>query len=166
MNRQAIDKLVQEDRLRRIDRPAWDQVDRLLASSQKDLQIVRKILDIDEGRAYDVAYDVMFKTGMALMRAHRYRLAPTMQHKTTIEFCEAALDPTWKPSLDFLDDMRKKRNRFTYEGDVTVGRQEAEAAIAEAEKFRAGVVKVIDGLRPPPPPPPPAPIPRRGGPNP
>lgn len=62
MNPQAIDPLLKEDRLRRLNRPAWDQVDRLLAASEKDLKTVRKILEIDEARAYDVAYDAMFKS--------------------------------------------------------------------------------------------------------
>jgi len=74
----------------------------------------------------------MFKTALALMRAYGYRPATTLQHKTTVEFCEAVLDSSWKASLGFFDDMWQKRNRLTYDGDVMIGRPEAEAAIMEA----------------------------------
>jgi len=150
MNQKAIDKFVAEKRLRRLSKPPFDQVDRLLAAAQKDLGNVRKFLQIDEAKAYDTAYDVMFKTALALMRAHGYRPAASLQHKTTVEFCEAVLDPSWKATLDYLDDMRQKRNRLTYEGDVVIGRPEAEAAIAEAEKFHVALVKTIAALRPTP----------------
>jgi hypothetical protein len=73
-----------------------------------------------------------------------------MQHKTTVEFCEAVLDLAWKATLDFFDDMRQKRNRLTYEGDVVIGRPEAEAAIAEAEKVHTAFAKMIVALRPAP----------------
>ena len=149
MNKKAIDKLVADRRLRRLSKPPFDQVDRLLAASMKDLTNVRKYLEIDESKAYDTAYDVIFKTALALMRAHGYRPAATLQHKTTVDFCEAVLDPSWKATLDYLDDMRQKRNRLTYEGDVVIGRSEAEVAIAEAEKFRVALVEIIEGLRPP-----------------
>lgn len=148
MNQKAIDKMVAEKRLRQISRPPFDQVDRLLAASQKDLGNVRKFLEIDEAKAYDTAYDIMFKSALALMRAHGYRPAATSQHKTTVEFCEAVLDPSWKSTLDYLDDMRQKRNRLTYEGDVVIGRAETEAAIAEAGRFRTAVARIIDALRP------------------
>lgn len=115
----------------------------------KDLRNVRKFLEIDEAKAYDTAYDVMFKMALALMRGHGYRPSDRLQHKTTLEFCEAVLDDSWKPTLDYLDDMRQKRNRLTYEGDVWIGRSEAEVAITEAEKFRAAVAMIIEGLRPP-----------------
>lgn len=150
MNQKAIDKLVAEKRLRRLSTPPFDQVDRLLAAAQKDLGNLRKYLAIDEAKAYDTAYDVMFKSALALMRAHGYRPAAMLQHKTTVEFCEATLDASWKPTLDFFDDMRQKRNRLTYEGDVVIGRAEAEAAIAEAEKVHAAVGKIIAALRPTP----------------
>ncbi|MBI4564970.1 MAG: HEPN domain-containing protein [Planctomycetes bacterium] len=147
MNLKAIDKMVAEKRLRKLSKPPFDQVDRLLAASQRDLGNVRKFLAIDETKAYDTAYDVMFKSALALMRAHGYRPGTTLQHKTTVEFCEAVLEPSWKATLDYLDDMRQKRNRLTYEGDVVIGRAEAETAIAEAEKFRTAIVKIIDDLR-------------------
>lgn len=148
MNQKAIDKLVADQRLRKLSKPPFDQVDRLLAAALKDIGNVRKFLEIDEAKAYDTAYDVMFKSALALMRAHGFRPSTSLQHKTAIEFCSAALDPAWKTTLDYLDDMRQKRNRLAYEGDVVVGRPEAEAAIAEAEKFRSAVEKIIAGLRP------------------
>ncbi len=91
MNQKAIDRMVAENRLRRLAKAPFDQVDHLLAASLKDLQNNRKFLEIDEAKAYDTAY----------------------------------------------------------EGDVLIGRAEAEAAIEEAGKFRAAVVKIIDGWRPP-----------------
>lgn len=74
MNQKAVDKMVAEQRLRKLSTPPFDQVDLLLAAS--------------------------------------------------------------------------RRNRLTYEGDVVIGRAEAEAAIEEAAKFRTDVGKIIDGLRP------------------
>jgi len=148
MDLKAIDKLVADQRLRKLAKPPFDQVDRLLAAARKGLGNVRKFLEIDEATAFDTAYDVMFKAALALMRAHGFRPSASLQHKTTVEFCEAVLDPAWKPTLDYLDGMRQKRNRLTYEGDVVVGRAEAEAAIAEAEKFRAAIETIIETLRP------------------
>jgi len=87
MNRKAIDRMVSGNRLRRLPRAPFDQVDRLLAASLKDLGNAPRILDIDEAKAY--------------------------------------------------------------EGDVLIGRAEAEAAISEAGKFRTAVAQIVEGLRPP-----------------
>ncbi len=148
MNRAAIERMVTEKRLLRLARPAFDQVDRLLASASKDVGNVRRFLEIDENRAFGVAYDVIFKTALALMRAHSYRPAASLQHKTTLEFCEAVLDKSWRDALDYFDDMRQKRNRLTYEGDVIVGRAEVEAALAEATRFHTALVPMIEAMRP------------------
>ena len=118
-----------------------------LAACRKDLKNVRKFLEIDESKAFDVVYDVIFKSTLALMRAHGYRPAAMLQHKTTVEFCEAALDASWKTTLDYFDDMRQKRNRLTYEADVTIGRPEAETAITEAHRFHAALAKAVDAAR-------------------
>lgn len=149
MNVKAIEKLVAEGRLRQLPRPLFDQADRLLAAARKDLGNVRKFLEIDEAKAYDTAYDVMFKAALALRRVYGYRPGATLQHRTVLDFCEAVLDPSWKSALDYFDDMRQKRNRLTYEGDVLVGRREAEAAIREAEKFFASLCRTINRLRAP-----------------
>jgi uncharacterized protein (UPF0332 family) len=148
VNAKAIEKLVTEGRLRRLPRPLFDQADRLLTAARKDLRNVRKFLEIDEAKAYDTAYDVMFKAALDLMRVYGYRPGVALQHRTVLDFCEAVLDSSWKSALDYFDDMRQKRNRLTYEGDVLVGRPEAEAAIREAEKFFAGSCRAIDRLRP------------------
>jgi len=150
MNQKAIDKLETEKRLRKLTKPPFDQADRLLAAAKKDLGNVRKFLEIDEAKAYDTAYDVMFKSALALMRAHGYRPGATLQHKTAVEFCEAVLGVSWKAALDYFDDMRQKRNRMMYEGDVIVGRKEAEAAIAEANKPHGAIAKLVVDVRPPP----------------
>lgn len=148
MKLEVIKKMVAEQRLRKLAKPPFDQVDRLMAAALKDIGNAPKFLEIDEAKAFDTAYDVMFKSALALMRAHGYRPATTLQHKTTIEFCEAVLEPKWKTTLDYFDDMRQKRNRLTYEGDVVIGRAEAEAAIAEAGKFCIAIAGLIDALRP------------------
>src|SRR5881397_4050549 len=100
MNQKVIDMLIAEKRLRRLSKPPFDQVDRLLAACRKDLKNIRKFLEIDESKAFDVAYDVIFKSALALMRAHGFRPAAMLQHKTTVEFCEAVLDASWKTTLD------------------------------------------------------------------
>jgi hypothetical protein len=55
MNRKAIDRMISENRLRRLPAAPFDQVDRLLAASLKDLRNAPRFLEIDESKAYDTA---------------------------------------------------------------------------------------------------------------
>ncbi len=103
--------------------------------SEKDLKTAKANLSIDEGIAYTVAYLAMLRTGRAFMLLKGFRPADGYQHKTVVEFMSQSLQGEYKSIVERFDRMRRKRNIFTYEIDITISRTEAENALDTATKF-------------------------------
>ncbi len=116
-------------------RSGFVAVEKLVLRSQKDLKTAKANLNIDEGIAYTVAYLAMPRAGRALMLLKGFRPADGYQHKTVVEFIAHCLGDGYKNLAERFDRMRRKRNIFTYEIEVTISRTEAEGALATAAKF-------------------------------
>ncbi|MCX5815405.1 MAG: hypothetical protein NTX75_04070 [Proteobacteria bacterium] len=95
-------------------------VERLLIRSTKDLKTAKANLEIDEGIAYSVAYLAMLRAGRAFMLLKGFRPSDGYQHKTAVEFVRQVLGNEYSALIKHFDRMRRKRNLFTYEIDVTV----------------------------------------------
>ncbi len=110
-------------------------VEKLILRSGKDLKTAKANLTIDEGIAYTVAYLAMLRAGRALMLLKGFRSADGYQHKTVVEFISYCLGKELKDIVERFDRMRRKRNIFTYEIDISISRTEADKAIDDAVKF-------------------------------
>ncbi len=103
--------------------------------SLKDLKAAKANLTIDEGIAYTVAYLAMLHAGRAFMLLKGFRPSDGYQHKTVVEFMSCSLGVEYKNIIERFDRMRRKRNIFTYEVDVSISKTEADGAFETAVNF-------------------------------
>jgi len=116
-------------------KPSFAAVEKLIFRSGKDLKTAKANLKIDEGIAYTVAYLAMLRTGRAFMLLKGFRPADGYQHKTVVEFMAQCLGGEYRSIAERFDRMRRKRNIFTYEIDISISYTEAEGAFDTATKF-------------------------------
>ena len=64
-----------------------------------------------------------------------YRPSDGYQHKTVVEFMSHSLSKEFKTIVERFDKMRKKRNVFTYEVDISISKTEAGNALNTAVRF-------------------------------
>ena len=64
-----------------------------------------------------------------------FRPADGYQHKTVVEFMFHFIGKGFDNIVEHFDKMRKKRNIFTYEIDISISKTEAERAFDTAVKF-------------------------------
>jgi uncharacterized protein (UPF0332 family) len=114
----------------------------MILRASKDIKTSKANLDIDEGIAYTVAYLAMLRAGRALILLKGFRPADGAQHKTVVEFVAYFLGDKFKTIVDHFDQMRQKRNIFTYEVNIAISRTEAENALDTAVQF-VNLIKAI-----------------------
>ncbi len=110
-------------------------VEKLVIRSIKDLKAAKANLSIDEGIAYTVAYLAMLRAGRAYILLKGFRPTDGYQHKTVVEFMGQCLSSEYRQIVDRFDRMRRKRNIFTYEVDISISKTEAERALNTAIGF-------------------------------
>lgn len=118
-------------------------VEKLILRAFKDLKTSKANLDIDEGIAYTVAYLAMLHAGRAFMLLKGFRPADGYQHKTVVEFMLHFLGKEFEIIVARFDEMRKKRNVFTYDVDISISKMEANNALNTAEKFIDLIKEII-----------------------
>lgn len=57
------------------------------------------------------------------------------QHKTVVEFIDKILGSEYRDIIERFDRMRRKRNIFMYEFDISISIREAEGAFNTAVRF-------------------------------
>jgi len=117
-------------------------VEKLILRAYKDLKTAKANLDIDEGIAYTVAYLAMLHAARAFILLKGFRPADGYQHKTVVEFVSYFLGDEFKAITEQFDRMRRKRNIFTYEVDISISKSEAINALSMAARF----VDLIKGI--------------------
>lgn len=79
------------------------------------------------------------------MFAEGYRTAGGEgQHKTVVQFAEAALGRTFEEEVRFFEKMRLKRNRAVYDTAGIISETEARQAIEYAAKFIRVIEETIE----------------------
>ena len=117
-------------------------VEKLILRAHKDLKTAKANLDIDEGIAYTVAYLAMLHAARAFILLKGFRPADGYQHKTVVEFMSHFLGKEFKAIVEQFDRMRRKRNIFTYEIDISISKSEASSALNRATMF----VNLVKGI--------------------
>jgi uncharacterized protein (UPF0332 family) len=116
-------------------KPDLRTAEKLILRAYKDLKTAKANLIIDEGIAYAVAYLAMLRSARAFMLLKGFRPSDGYQHKTVVEFMFQFLGKEIKALVEHFDKMRRKRNIFTYEIDISISKTEATTAIDTAVKF-------------------------------
>jgi uncharacterized protein (UPF0332 family) len=77
----------------------------------------------------------MLRSARAFMLLKGFRPSDGYQHKTVVDFMFHSLGKELKEIVELFDRMRRKRNIFTYEIDISISRTEADNAFDTAVKF-------------------------------
>lgn len=120
-----------------------EQAKKLLLRSFRDIKTAKANLEIDEEAAYTFAYLAMLRSGRALMFLKGLRPVDGRQHKTVIDVAGFFLGKDYEDLIFKFEQMRRKRNQFTYEPDLPIGQHEAQGALATAEKFVRQILKCV-----------------------
>jgi len=115
----------------------------LLEVARRDVKTARELTNIDLDWALIVAHNAALQAGLAFMYAQGYRPRGPDRHKTVIRFLRATLDPSFKPKLNRLDRIRKKRHRAVYRLAGAISEREAKGTIEFAEEFVAQLADLI-----------------------
>ena len=115
-------------------------VEKLIIRAHKDLKAAQANIDIDEEIAFTIAYLAMLHAGRAFISLKGFRPSGRQQHKTVVEFMHCIFDKKYKVIIEHFDRMRRKRNIFTYEVDISISKTEAVNSIKSAVEF----VKLIE----------------------
>lgn len=124
------------------------EITRVIQRARIDLKTAKANLAIDEGIAYSVAYLAMLRAGRALMLLKGLRPADGYQHKTVVEFAGHYLGDDFKTIIAHFDRMRRKRNVFMYDVEISISTAEAENALDTASEFVELIEKRIKDEQP------------------
>lgn len=124
------------------------QAGKLLIRALRDLKTAKANMEIDEEAAYTFAYLAMLRSGRGLMFLKGYRPVDGRQHKTVIAVAGYFLGDAYEDLIYKFEQMRRKRNQFTYEPDLPLGLKEAREALKTAESFVRGILKQVRGEMP------------------
>ncbi|MDP3298367.1 MAG: HEPN domain-containing protein [Thermodesulfovibrionia bacterium] len=119
------------------------QIEALLKEAILDLGEAKKISHIAERATYLLAYMAMLKAGRALLLFKGYMPDDGAQHKTVVKFMFHFLGKEFKEIVEHFDRMRRKRNIFTYEIDISISKTEAGSAFETAVKFVNLIKEII-----------------------
>lgn len=121
----------------------FNQIDALLFRAKKDLIASKANLEIDEEVTYNYAYLAMLRCGRAIIFMEGYRPTDGQQHKTVIEFTGSILGEKFINIVKKFDNMRRKRNQFTYDPSLPVSELEAKNALKTAEEFIKKIIELV-----------------------
>jgi len=135
-------ELVKDNRIK-AGRFSRKQVKDCLDLAMRDIGTARKIVGDDSDWGYNIAYNAMLQAARALMFSKGYRPIGEGQHATTIQFSRIVLGDDFTSILEFMDRMRRKRNRAVYDMAGLVSSKEATEAIKTAENFVYAILEIL-----------------------
>lgn len=119
-------------------------VKNLITRSYKEIKAAKANIAIDEGIAFTIAYTAMLHSGRALMIFKGFRPNDGFQHKTVVDFASIVLGEHYKTLVKRFDKMRRKRNIFTYEANISISKEEVNNGLESAENFIKAVRDLIE----------------------
>jgi uncharacterized protein (UPF0332 family) len=123
-------------------------IENLIARAYKEIKIAEANVSIDEGTAYTVAYTSMLHAGRALMFVKGFRPSNGYQHKTVVDFIAIVLGNEFKTLTQHFDKMRRKRNLFLYEVNISISPDEVATALKSASSFIKAIRDIIEKENP------------------
>jgi len=120
-----------------------NQIRNLLSRALKDIKTAEQNIPIDEEAAYTFAYLAMLRAGRAIMFLSGYRPEDGGQHKTTVEFASLVMGEKYGNLTRRFDQMRRRRNLFTYDPTDNLTEKETLEALKAAKRFVHEIVQWI-----------------------
>jgi len=121
------------------------EIDSLLLVARRDLVAAERNLPEDADWSYNMSYNAVLQAARALMFSRGYRPRGTDQHSTVVRFARVSLGDAYARETALFDQMRRKRNRLIYETAGLVSRQEAQQALAFAQRVVEDIGRLITG---------------------
>ncbi len=121
------------------------EIDSLLLVARRDLVAAERNLPEDADWSYNMSYNAVLQAARALMFSQGYRPRGTDQHRTVVRFARVSLGDAYARETALFDQMRRKRNRLIYESVGLVSRQEAQQALAFAQRVVEDIGRLITG---------------------
>jgi len=138
-----------EKKLIKQEKVGFDQIQEVIRSAEKDLEVSQKLLSIDAGHAYEVAYTAMLHAARAFVFVKGFRPTTHFQHKTVVGFTAHFLGDKRKALTEKFDYMRRSRNNFIYEPwRVHISMTDAKSALESAREFTDVIKKEIEKEHP------------------
>lgn len=138
-----------EKKLIKPEKTGFDQVEKVIKSAEKGLNVAEKLISIDEGHAYETAYTAMLHAGRAFLFVKGYRPTTNFQHKTVVDVTSHFLGDKYKTLMEKFDYMRKNRNSFIYEPwKFHVSMTDTKTALKSASEFIEIIKEEIKILHP------------------
>lgn len=120
------------------------QVQDCLNLAERDIATAKKIVAENPDWGYNIAYNAMLQAIRALMFSKGFRATGEGQHATTIQFAQMTLGDEFASTLEFMDRMRRKRNRTVYDMAGLISSKEASEGIETAESFVGSITGVLN----------------------
>ena len=106
-----------------------------LRLARHDISISRDIASIDLDWAFNIAYNGILQTSLAFMYSEGYRPRGEGKHVNTFRFLQNALPDSSMKEVDYLQKLRRKRNRAVYDRRGIISEKEMKGIIDFAEDF-------------------------------
>lgn len=129
-----MEKLTQDGLLKR-QKVDIEDTKALIKIAFKNFLATEKILKIDEEAAYVSAYNSMMKLGRVLVYLNGFKPTDKHQHKTVVDVASKVLGSEFDALIIKFDQMRRKRNQFTYDISKPLSESEVKNAIKTAYDF-------------------------------
>lgn len=140
--------LVKENKLKKEPDIGFDQIERLLKRSRKDLVTARQLIEKDEGLAAAAIYDAMFHAANALIRMQGYRPGTVRQHIGVIEAVKRTLSKNAENLIIKFDSMRVTRNKFEYQAIFDMSTAQLNKSLQDAEELAKMIAAYIFAKNP------------------
>jgi uncharacterized protein (UPF0332 family) len=118
-------------------RPSRDEVTRLLAIADRDLEQSQTPGLVPEWR-FDIAYNAALQLATAALAAAGYQAERQNKHMRTLECLEFVVNID-QDTVSFLDRCRRKRHAAVYDRVGAISEHEADEMLAAATRLRAQI---------------------------
>lgn len=125
---------------------SYEKVNLQLKNALKDIRSAQK--DEDDEWVYTKCYTALLRAGTALILSKGYRPKGSSHHKIVVDVASLILGQKYKTLVRSFDRMRRKRNQFIYEGDISISKTEAKNSLKNAEKLVNHIILLVKKQNP------------------
>ena len=119
------------------------EVKAILEAAKSDLKTAHNLLNTDICWAFNIAYNSILESGIALMYAKGFRPIGEAKHVSVILFLRKALGKEYEAQLNRFNQMRRRRNKAVYGILRDTTEYEAKDAIKFATDFIEEIISSI-----------------------
>jgi len=121
-----------------------DEIKVILEAAKSDLKTAKDLLNTDICWAFNIAYNSILETGIALMYTKGFRPIGEAKHVSVILFLRKALGKEYESYLNRFNQMRRKRNKAVYGILRDITEYEAKDSVNFAADLVEKIIKFIE----------------------